>query len=129
MCGWLSAEGDRLELSQLGGGLDEIARHLLEPGDDLRLAPRPAAQQQRDLLDAGVEVAREVVRGDRIGIGRNRERDVRAPAPIGHEQLLDPPDLRAGLGRGTLKPIQPSPYSATRRNAALLSPPNHTGTP
>src|SRR5216684_7432600 len=39
MCGWLSAEGDRLELSQLGGGLDEIARHLLEPGDDLRLDP------------------------------------------------------------------------------------------
>src|SRR5262249_61098303 len=28
-----------------------------------------------------------------------------------------------------LKPIQPSPYSATRRNAGLLSPPNHTGTP
>ena len=28
-----------------------------------------------------------------------------------------------------LKPSQPSPYSATRRKAALLSPPNHTGTP
>src|ERR1700719_5246864 len=27
-----------------------------------------------------------------------------------------------------LKPIQPSPYSATRRNAGPLSPPNHTGT-
>jgi hypothetical protein len=29
----------------------------------------------------------------------------------------------------TLKPIQPSPYSATRRSAGPLSPPNQTGIP
>src|SRR6266496_4006330 len=90
--------------SQLGGGLDEIARNLLHPGDDLGLVAGPAAQQQRNLLDAGVAVAPEVVRGDRSGIGRDSEGDVGAAAPIGPKQLLDPPDLGDGLGRRHLEP-------------------------
>jgi len=56
--GKLSAHGLSLQLRR---GFDEIAGHLLQPGDDLGLAAGPAAQEQRDLLDAGVAVAREVI--------------------------------------------------------------------
>lgn len=57
--------------SQLGRRFDEVAGQAFEPGDQLRLARAPAAQQQGDLVGAGILVALEVVGGDPMSIGRS----------------------------------------------------------
>jgi hypothetical protein len=53
--------------SQLGRRFDEVAGQAFEPGDQLRLARAPAAQQQGDLVGAGLLVALEVVGPMSIG--------------------------------------------------------------
>src|SRR5438034_497699 len=58
---------------QLRRRLDEIARQPFETDDEFGLARPPAAHQQGDLVGAGVLIALEVVRSDRVGIGRYRE--------------------------------------------------------
>jgi hypothetical protein len=55
----------RLPELQLRGRLDKVAGKRLDAGNDLFFVARPAAQQQRHLVGAGVAVALQIVRGDR----------------------------------------------------------------
>src|SRR5207237_7418718 len=55
------------------GRLDEIARHLFEPGDRLGFSCPPATQQERRLVGAGIAVAFASVRAHRAPGTRARQ--------------------------------------------------------
>src|SRR5260370_26840752 len=96
------------------GGLDPIARELLELADDLRLRPRRAQVYEHHLFGAGVAIALEVVLADGLGVGRDRKLDLRTAAPIRLEQFLDSLDLARGFV-GT--EVEPAPPVAVIRDA------------
>jgi hypothetical protein len=70
--------------------LDPIARRLLHLRYQLALGGRRAEVDQRELLDAEVAIALEVVARDRLGVGREREVKVGALAAGRPQQLVDP---------------------------------------
>src|SRR6266511_2510954 len=76
---------------------DVVARHLLQPRDDLAPARRHVESKQRDFLHTAVAVALEVVGADRVRVWTDGELDFRARATVRAEELLDAPDLRLGL--------------------------------
>lgn len=63
-------------LLQPGGGFDKVPGHLLQARHHVLLGTSPFCDQQGNLLNARVAIAFEVVRLDRIGIGRRGQIDV-----------------------------------------------------